>query len=145
MEKIYKVIYNNNGKLMSCMVGNKDIIYPAEKWEKDWEVEYKLNEWAKPLQLNTLLFVFTTLSSAQKFYRMLFSNTAKGSKFYEIYEGIARNLSKISEIPMHFIAKDFVDFWDKDSTNLFLSMSPAWIGTRLASEIKLLKLCPKKK
>lgn len=72
----YKVVYDDNGTLKSCLYGA--ILRVAS----EFEVEYKIGEWTKPKLDGSKLFCFLSLSRARNFIAQMWSRSMPRMKIF---------------------------------------------------------------
>ncbi|RDJ34959.1 MAG: hypothetical protein DWQ19_08990 [Crenarchaeota archaeon] len=110
-----------------------------------WSIKYKLNEWTRPQDPHSKLFVFKTLKNAEDF------KAANENKIH-IYECKAINPKPISKIlgfnanPMGFYLEGiFNEFWKNTTEQFSINSIPESLlvdappGTLIADAVKLLR------
>lgn len=120
MKTYYKVV---NSKLQSCCCNP---YFPAE-----YRVQYKLNEWVKPVIPNTRLFIFGKEDDAFLFQQYM-------GYMFDVYSCYAKNVACVKQLAN----PSFVhDFWLKKKQHKkilsYLLLDSIPTGTLSCSEIML--------
>lgn len=112
------------------VVRNEGVLRSATTFNEDYSLEYKPNEWTKPVEGTGGVFIFENIEAARSYF-------GNGDGIYEYWYCKANNPRPLHLMCSYYLSAYFRDFWQgKYVANFDLNDIPP-DGTFIADEIMI--------